>query len=126
MPRPYVRRKPVDLKTALILKTASRRKSIRPSKEADEEKLVRRRATDPMISPKGAKHPVTNPVHYTSTKISPIEVIEDWDLGYCLGNTVKYIGREKLKGGLQDLEKAHWYLTREIQNRKKAIAKAEK
>lgn len=71
---------------------------------------------DPMLNPGGKKDPVTNPAHYTSTKISPIEVIEAWDLSFCLGNTVKYIGRHKMKAGLEDLKKARWYLDREIMN----------
>lgn len=58
-----------------------------------------------------------NPPHYNDFKITPIEVIEDWQLGFCLGNTVKYIsraGRKPDNSTLQDLKKAQWYLTREI------------
>ena len=46
-------------------------------------------------------------------------VIEDWDLDFHLGNTVKYISRAGKKGTdkeLQDLKKALWYLERRIQN----------
>ena len=51
--------------------------------------------------------------------IEPIDVIEDWRLGFCLGNTVKYIARAEHKGStIQDLEKAEWYLKREIARRK--------
>lgn len=53
--------------------------------------------------------------HYRKGKIEPIEVIEDWGLGFCLGNAVKYIARADHKGTKkQDLEKARWYLEREI------------
>lgn len=48
-----------------------------------------------------------------------IKVIEAWDLGFCLGNTVKYIsraGKKKDQPTLKDLRKARWYLDREIQN----------
>jgi hypothetical protein len=38
-----------------------------------------------------------------------------------LGNAIKYVWRADLKEGLQDLEKARWYLDREIARRKKAF-----
>ena len=45
-----------------------------------------------------------------------IKVIEAWKLGFCLGNTVKYISRAGKKDAtLQELQKARWYLDREIQ-----------
>ena len=44
-----------------------------------------------------------------------IKVIEAWDLGFNLGNTVKYISRAGKKiNTLEDLEKASWYINREI------------
>jgi len=49
-----------------------------------------------------------------------LKVIEAWDLGFNLGNTVKYISRAGKKGTdkeLQDLNKALWYLNREVQNK---------
>lgn len=52
--------------------------------------------------------------HYRKTGIQPIEVVQDWNLGFALGNTVKYIGRYREKGGLDDLIKASWYLAYEI------------
>jgi hypothetical protein len=58
---------------------------------------------------------VNHPKHYTFGTIEVIDVIEDWDLGFCLGNTVKYIARSPHKGTeLQDLKKAAWYLQRQI------------
>jgi hypothetical protein len=57
-----------------------------------------------------------NPEHYKS-KIQAIEVIEEWDLSFCLGNCVKYIARAGKKEGSttkEDLEKAIWYLQREL------------
>jgi hypothetical protein len=62
--------------------------------------------------------PVNKPSHYNQGKIQPIEAIEDWDLGFNLGNTVKYIARAEHKGApVEDLRKARWYLDREIANR---------
>ena len=59
---------------------------------------------------------VDHPPHYNQGRIEPIAVIEDWNLDFCLGNTVKYIARAPHKGTeLQDLEKAAWYLARRIE-----------
>lgn len=59
--------------------------------------------------------PVNHPSHYTSGPIEVIDIIEGFSLGFCLGNVVKYILRSPHKGAeLQDLEKARWYLDREI------------
>lgn len=62
---------------------------------------------------------VDHPQHYggADNPYEAIKVIEAWDLGFCLGNTVKYISRCGKKPGqdkLQDLKKALWYLQREI------------
>jgi hypothetical protein len=47
--------------------------------------------------------------------IETIDFIEKKNLGYNLGNAVKYISRADHKGNrLQDLQKAQWYLSREI------------
>lgn len=63
---------------------------------------------------------INHPPHYTATDIEPIKVIEAWRLGFCLGNTVKYIARHEHKGtALQDLKKAAWYLQREIERLEK-------
>ena len=52
---------------------------------------------------------------YNFGKIEAIEVIEDWKLGFNLGNAVKYISRCEHKGTKeQDIKKAIWYLEREL------------
>lgn len=61
---------------------------------------------------------VNHPSHYTFGKIETIDVIEDWELPYHLGNAVKYIsraGRKDPSKKLEDLEKARWYLNRYIE-----------
>lgn len=59
---------------------------------------------------------VVNPAHYTTTKISALEVVNDWELDFYLGNALKYMKRYKLKGNpIQDLEKAVQYLNLKIQ-----------
>ena len=65
--------------------------------------------------------PVNHPSHYTDGKIEVIDFIEDKQLGFHLGNAVKYISRAGKKDPtkkIQDLEKARWYLDREIQRLK--------
>ena len=63
--------------------------------------------------------PVNHPAHYTAGGIETIDFIEAKRLGYNLGNVVKYITRSDHKGNkLEDLRKAQWYLTREINSMK--------
>ena len=60
---------------------------------------------------------VNHPSHYTDGKIEVIEYIEDKQLGFCLGNAVKYISRagKKYKDKeVEDLKKAIWYIERRI------------
>ena len=66
------------------------------------------------------KEMVDHPKHYNMGKYEAIDVIEDWELGFNLGNAVKYISRAGHKDNiLQDLKKALWYLDREIQRLEK-------
>lgn len=61
---------------------------------------------------------VTHPAHYNSGKIEVIEAIEDWGLGFHLGNTLKYVARAGKKDPskeVEDLQKAQWYLARKIE-----------
>ena len=60
---------------------------------------------------------VNHPSHYTSGKIEVIDFIEDKELGFHLGNAVKYISRAGRKNRdkiVEDLQKAVWYINREI------------
>ena len=64
---------------------------------------------------------VNHPNHYGGEEnpYEAIKVIDAWDLGFSLGNTVKYISRAGKKESdkeLQDLKKALWYLQRKIDN----------
>ena len=60
---------------------------------------------------------VNKPAHYTDGNIEVIDFIEDKKLGFHLGNAVKYISRSGKKDPtktVEDLQKAKWYLEREI------------
>ena len=62
---------------------------------------------------------VNHPPHYKEGEIECIDYLED-SLGtdgfsfYIEGNVKKYIHRWRHKGGIEDLKKAQWYLTRLI------------
>ena len=62
-----------------------------------------------------------NPSHYRDGKIEVIDIIEDKGFGYNLGNVIKYVSRAGKKSDkiVEDLEKAKWYLEREIKKLKK-------
>jgi hypothetical protein len=66
-----------------------------------------------MFEPK--PDPVNHPAHYKVGGIETIDFIEAKKLNYNLGNVVKYLTRAEHKGNRkQDLEKAKWYLEREL------------
>ncbi|MFD8789298.1 DUF3310 domain-containing protein [Streptomyces vinaceus] len=61
---------------------------------------------------------VNHPSHYTAhpSGVECIEITEH--LNFCLGNAVKYVWRAGLKDSdktVQDLEKAKFYISREIE-----------
>lgn len=63
---------------------------------------------------------VNHPSHYTDGGIECIEAIEaaltiEEFRGYCKANCMKYIWRERHKGGTESLKKAQWYLNRLIE-----------
>lgn len=66
------------------------------------------------------KEMVNHPLHYTSGKVECIDAIESatGDLtgieAVCTANIIKYVWRWKLKNGVEDLEKASWYLNKLI------------
>lgn len=59
---------------------------------------------------------VDHPSYYQG-KIEVIDFIEDKQLGFHLGNAIKYIARagKKTPDAKEDIEKAIWYLERYIQ-----------
>ena len=67
------------------------------------------------------KEMVNHPNHYggEDNVYEAIKVIDAWELGFSLGNTVKYISRAGKKNPdkeLEDLKKAKWYLDHHIKN----------
>ena len=70
-----------------------------------------------MLKEEDKMEKVNHPSHYTEgRKHEPIDVIQDWNLDFCLGNTVKYISRFGRKDNpIEDLEKARFYLDYKLQ-----------
>ena len=54
-----------------------------------------------------------NPPYYRKN-IEVSDFIDEYDLNYFEGNVIKYVVRHKSKNGLEDLQKAKWYLERLI------------
>lgn len=73
-----------------------------------------------------ANDPIDHPDYYGGKEnpYEAIKVIDAWKLGFCLGNTVKYIARASKKDPakeLEDLKKAEWYLKHEIERRESNV-----
>jgi hypothetical protein len=70
------------------------------------------------------KEMVNHPIHYGGSEnvYEVIKVIDDWELGFSLGNTVKYIsraGKKSKEKELEDLKKGLWYLQHHIETLEK-------
>tara|TARA_R110000868_G_scaffold83422_3_gene235463 strand:+ start:506 stop:787 length:282 start_codon:yes stop_codon:yes gene_type:complete len=74
------------------------------------------------------KDNVNHPAHYTQGAIECIDAIKEATKGLfgieavCTANIIKYVWRWKFKNGLEDLDKASWYLDKlkqEVRNNKK-------
>ena len=64
---------------------------------------------------------VNHPDHYHKDTVEVITIIEAWSLNFARGNILKYLARAGHKDPsreLEDLEKAQWYLAREIERLK--------
>ena len=81
--------------------------------------MTREQVTQPWpdtAAHRAAQDNVYNPQHYKQGKVECIEAIqsaltEEEFRGYCKGNAMKYIWRERHKGGDESLAKAQWYLS---------------
>lgn len=72
--------------------------------------------TSPSDFPQGNDN-INHPPHYTRGKYECIDIIEDIDLGYHLGNAFKYMyraGHKDASKEIEDLKKAVWFIERKI------------
>lgn len=61
---------------------------------------------------------VNHPSHYQGKGLEVIQVIESFDLNFNMGNAIKYILRAGKKDNFEeDIKKAIWYLSREVESR---------
>lgn len=103
-------KKTVVLKQVDLLRMASEGRQVRMGRPP-------MRMMGAFISDKSISDAVNHPAHYKTGGIETIDFIEAKDLGYHLGNVVKYVTRADHKGNkLEDLKKAQWYLNRAIEN----------
>lgn len=66
------------------------------------------------------KEQVNHPSHYGGSEniYEAIKVIDAWDLGFSLGNAVKYIsraGKKHPEKEIEDLQKSIWYINHHIE-----------
>lgn len=57
---------------------------------------------------------VNSPPHYTSGGIENIDFIDAKKLDFYQGTILNYLVRWRMKGGVEDLKKAKWYLDRYV------------
>ena len=66
---------------------------------------------------------VNHPQHYQSSNIECIDAIQaqmtpNEYRGFLKGNVLKYLWRERMKGGTESLNKAQWYLEKLLDHEK--------
>lgn len=63
---------------------------------------------------------INHPAHYNAGKVECIDALEAATTelcgieAFCTANAIKYLWRWKAKNGVEDLEKAKWYIERLI------------
>ena len=96
-----------------------------PTLEKEETPAVRLQNTltvkiGPEDSATEQHDPVNHPSHYASGKVECIDAIESavhamqGERAFLTGQVIKYMWRWPMKGGIEDLNKAKWYLERLI------------
>ena len=76
--------------------------------------------------PKVEHDAVNHPTHYTSGGIECIDAMEsafgiEWVQHFCACNAFKYIFRFLHKNGMEDIEKAVWYLNKYTELERKKV-----
>ena len=61
------------------------------------------------------KETINHPDHYKGNRFEAIDIIEDYELNFNLGSTLKYVLRAgKKNDAIEDLQKAEWFIKREL------------
>jgi hypothetical protein len=118
----YLTKRNMDKKLSELAETI-RTRFPEPKQEWETVQISTSDAPLPVTMEEPKADPVNHPAHYKVGGIETIDFIEAKELGYNLGNVVKYVTRADHKGNrLEDLEKARWYLDREIGNLSEKLA----
>lgn len=89
------------------------------TQESTERLLTETRKQTTTGETRGTHDPVNHPTHYCSHPSGVEAIIVTEHMNFCIGNAIKYLWRADEKwNDIEDLEKAQWYLTREINRRK--------
>ena len=91
--------------------------------ELETAATAKEEPTPQVVSTMPKDNPVSHPSHYTDGKIEVIDFIEDTGLNFNRGNAVKYLcraGKKDPAKEIEDLEKAMWYISHEIERLKGA------
>lgn len=89
-----------------------------------ESKLSQAKTVFPQLSRTPQADAVNHPSHYTAGKVECIDALESATTGLqgieavCTANAIKYLWRWKRKNGVQDLQKAVWYINHLIEKAK--------
>jgi hypothetical protein len=105
-PKAQARKEPKRSQYPVTLTPEERRMNQEAEASLDRKEVKRRAGREPPGLPGEPELPGVE---------DGIKVIEAWNLGFRLGNVLKYIRRNGDKGDrIQNLQKARWYLDREI------------
>ena len=91
--------------------------------ELETEEKAKKEQKPQVVSTMPKDDAVSHPSHYTDGKIEVIDFIEDKGLNFNRGNAVKYLcraGKKDPAKEVEDLEKAMWYISHEIERLKGA------
>ena len=78
-------------------------------------------AMDAMIKSHTKEDVINKPKHYTQGGIEPIDYIMSNKLDFLEANVIKYTTRYKFKNGLEDLQKARFYINKLIERESKKL-----
>lgn len=99
----------------IVKKTADIKDESPPSEDSRSLYLKMTSGINPELLVPNPNEKVNHPSHYQGHKFEVIDIIEDFDLGFNLGNAIKYILRAgKKELFIEDIKKAIWYLQREL------------
>lgn len=102
--------KETDEKSKITVEEGKKIFTEMPGITKEEKKIF-----EEIYAPKPTTEDKTNPLHYKRTGTETIDNIynilgEEAFYGYTIGNVIKYVSRYSEKNGVEDLEKARWYL----------------